>query len=60
VDRIATARNVEAARNNHTKVTAKAKDFVKSKDDLLTKAIANMAEMQARTSFIKSSLALRL
>jgi len=62
VDRIAIARNIEAARNYRAKATAKAKDFVKSKDDLLTKAIAksaNIAEVQAKTSFIKSSLALR-
>jgi len=64
MDRIATARNVDAARNSdRAKAIAKAKDFVKSKDDLLTKTIAKKRghrDVQARTSIIKSSLALGL
>jgi len=44
VDRIATARNVDAVRiNNRAKAIAKAEDFVKSKDDLLTKTTAKKA-----------------
>jgi len=44
VDRIATARNVDAARNSDgAKAIRNAKDFVKWKDDLLTKAIAKSA-----------------
>jgi len=41
MDRIATARNVDAARkSDRTKAIAKAEDSVKSKDDLPTKATA--------------------
>jgi len=43
VDRIATARNIDAVRNSAcAKVVTK--DFVKLKDDLLTKAIAKNHE----------------
>jgi len=54
VDRIATARNVDAARiSDHAKATAKAEDSVKSKDDYLRRRLrksANIAEVQARIS----------
>jgi len=62
VYRITTPRNVDAARNNdHAKTIAKAEDFVKSKDlrRRLRKS-ANIVEVQARTSIIKSSLASEL
>jgi len=49
VDHIATARNVNAARIS-AKAIAKAEDFVKSKDDLLTKAIAKKCEHRGSAS----------
>jgi len=51
VDRIATARNVNAARiNDRAKATAKAENFVKSKHDLLTKATAKKREHRESAS----------
>jgi len=51
VDRIATTRNVDAARNsNRVKTIAKAEDFIKSKDDLLTKAITKKREHHGSAS----------
>jgi len=51
VDRIATARNVDAARiNDHAKAIAKAKDSVKTKHDLLTKATAKKREHRGSAS----------
>jgi len=51
MDRKATARNVDAARNSdRAKTVAKAEDFVKSKYDLLTKAIAKKREHRGSAS----------
>jgi len=51
VDRI-TTRNVNAARiSDCAKTIAKAEDFVKSKDDLLTKAIAKKCEHRGSASW---------
>jgi len=51
VDRIATARNADAARiSDRAKATAKAEDSEKSKDDLLTKATAKKREHRGSVS----------
>jgi len=50
VDRIAIARNVDAAKNNDCIKTIAKADFVKLKDDLLTKAIAKKREHRGSAS----------
>jgi len=51
VDHIATARNVNAVGiSDRAKAIAKAEDFVKSKDDLLTKMIAKKCEHRGSAS----------
>jgi len=51
VNRIATARNVNAARiSDRAKATAKTKDSVESKHDLLTKATAKKREHRESAS----------
>jgi len=49
VDRIATARNVDAARNSD-RAKAIAENFEKSKDDLLTKTITKNREHHGSAS----------